>query len=80
MLFAGHSQYSSEAVGGGKRQYLPDSSMPAWCCSTRRIRVILVCFIAFNIVILLLAAINSDTVSRVRHGGRPLDRAVPTLR
>lgn len=69
MLFAGHSQHSSEVVGGGKRQHLPDLSMQAWCCSARRIRVILVCFIAFNIIILLLAAINSDTVSRVRHGG-----------
>lgn len=69
MLFAGHSQCSSDVIGGGKRQQLPELSMPAWCCSARRIRVILVCFIAFNIVILLLAAINSDTVSRVRHGG-----------
>lgn len=69
MLFAGHSQYNSEVGGGGKRQHLPEFSMPAWCCSARRIRVILVCFIAFNVVILLLAAINSGTVSRVGRGG-----------
>lgn len=53
---------------GGKRSRVTEVSLPAWCCSPRRIRIIVGCVIAFNVIVLLLA-INSSTVSRVRRTG-----------
>lgn len=68
MHFPGHYGTEYAAVGSGKKQP-QEMSLPAWCCSVRRIRVIVACFILFNVLVLLLAAVNSGTMSRVRHGG-----------
>uniref|UniRef100_A0A1E1XA09 Putative glycosyltransferase family 17 n=1 Tax=Amblyomma aureolatum TaxID=187763 RepID=A0A1E1XA09_9ACAR len=69
MHFPGHYGSENAAMGGGKKQPQAELSLPAWCCSVRRIRIIVGCFILFNVLVLLLAAVNSGTMSRVRHGG-----------
>lgn len=60
-------QYSGSS-DGGKRSRPFELSLPAWCYSPRRFRILVGSIVAINAVFLLLA-VNSNTGSRVRRSG-----------